>query len=124
MCIRDSCGAAIKAIELTQSSAGDQMRKQLFENAQLFRSEMDAAGFTLPPGEHPIIPVMVGDAELVQKMSADLLERGIYVVGFFFPVVPKDTARIRTQMSAAHTTDQVKQAVAAFTAVAKEHGVV
>jgi len=67
---------------------------------------------------------MVGDAELVQKMSADLLERGIYVVGFFFPVVPKDTARIRTQMSAAHTTDQVKQAVAAFTAVAKEHGVV
>ena len=85
---------------------------------------MDAAGFTLPPGEHPIIPVMVGDAELVQKMSADLLERGIYVVGFFFPVVPKGTARIRTQMSAAHTTDQVKQAVAAFTAVAKEHGVV
>ena len=67
---------------------------------------------------------MVGDAELVQKMSADLLERGIYVVGFFFPVVPKGTARIRTQMSAAHTTDQVKQAVAAFTAVAKEHGVV
>jgi len=91
------CGAAIKAIELTQSSAGDQMRKQLFENAQLFRSEMDAAG--------PIIPVMVGDAELVQKMSADLLERGIYVVGFFFPVVPKDTARIRTQMSARHRSD-------------------
>ena len=118
------CGAAIKAIELTQSSVGDQLRKQLFENALLFRSEMDAAGFTLPPGEHPIIPVMVGDAELVQKMSADLLERGIYVVGFFFPVVPKGTARIRTQMSAAHTTDQVKQAVAAFTAVAKEHGVV
>ena len=118
------CGAAIKAIELTQSSVGDQLRKQLFENAQLFRSEMDAAGFTLPPGEHPIIPVMVGDAELVQKMSSDLLERGIYVVGFFFPVVPQGTARIRTQMSAAHTTDQVKQAVAAFTAVAKEHGVV
>ena len=67
---------------------------------------------------------MVGDAELVQKMSSDLLERGIYVVGFFFPVVPQGTARIRTQMSAAHTTDQVKQAVAAFTAVAKEHGVV
>jgi len=100
------------------------LRKQLFENAQLFRSEMDAAGFTLPVGEHPIIPVMVGDAELVQKMSSDLLERGIYVVGFFFPVVPKGTARIRTQMSAAHTTDQVKQAVAAFTAVAKAHGVV
>ena len=118
------CGAAIKAIELAQSSAGDQLRKQLFENAQLFRTEMDAAGFTLPPGEHPIIPVMVGDAELVQKMSAELLEQGIYVVGFFYPVVPKDTARIRTQMSAAHTPDQVKQAVAAFTAVGKKLGVI
>ena len=118
------CGAAIKAIELTQSSVGDELRQQLFDNAQLFRTEMTAAGFTLPKGEHPIIPVMIGDAELVQTMSAHLLEHGIYVVGFFFPVVPKDTARIRTQMSAAHSPEQVKQAVKAFTEVAEELGVV
>jgi len=118
------CGAAIKAIELTQSSVGDDLRKQLFNNAQQFRSKMSAAGFTLPEGEHPIIPVMVGDAELVQTMSNKLLERGLYVVGFFFPVVPKGTARIRTQMSAAHTPAQVDQAIAAFVEVAKELGVV
>ena len=118
------CGAAIKAIELTQSTVGDELRQQLFDNAQLFRTEMAAAGFTLPRGEHPIIPVMVGDAELAQKMSARLLEHGVYVVGFFFPVVPQGTARIRTQMSAAHTPVQVKQAITAFVEVAKELGVV
>ena len=117
------CGAAIKAIELTQSSVGDELRQSLFDNAQLFRTEMAAAGFTLPKGEHPIIPVMIGDAELVQRMSARLLEHGIYVVGFFYPVVPDGTARIRTQMSAAHTPVQVKQAITAFIEVAKELGV-
>jgi len=117
------CGAAISAIKLAQSSVGDELRQQLFDNAKLFRVEMAAAGFTLPPGEHPIIPVMIGDAELVQRMSSRLLEHGIYVVGFFYPVVPNGTARIRTQMSAAHTPVQVKQAVKAFIEVAQELGI-
>lgn len=118
------CGASIRAIQLTQSESGDQLRERLFENSKMFRSKMEAAGFTLPPGEHPIIPVMLGDAELAQKMASMLLKRGIYVVGFFYPVVPKGQARIRTQMSAAHTPEQVEAAVAAFIEVGKELGVV
>jgi glycine C-acetyltransferase len=118
------CGASIRAIQLAQSEAGEKLREQLFENATLFRNEMEAAGFTLQPGEHPIIPVMLGDAELAQKMSAALLKRGVYVIGFFYPVVPKGQARIRTQMSAAHTPEQVKTAVAAFVDVGKELGVI
>jgi glycine C-acetyltransferase len=118
------CGASIRAIQMTQSESGDKLRDQLFENAKLFRSKMEAAGFSLPPGEHPIIPVMLGDAELAQKMAAKLLKRGIYVVGFFYPVVPKGQARIRTQMSAGHTTEQVEAAVAAFIEVGKELGVI
>lgn len=117
-------GASMKAIDLVSSAEGDTMRKQLFENANQFREGMSAAGFTLPEGEHPIIPVMLGDAELAQKMSAKLLEEGIYVVGFFYPVVPQDTARIRTQMSAGHTSEQVDTAIAAFTRVGKELGVI
>ena len=117
-------GASMKAIELVSSSVGDKLRERLFINANRFRSQMEAAGFTLPPGEHPIIPVMLGDAELAQKMSARLLEHGIYVVGFFYPVVPKQTARIRTQISAAHTTEQIDQAVEAFTKVGKEFSVI
>ena len=117
-------GASMKAIELVSSSVGDKLRERLFVNANRFRSKMEAAGFTLPPGEHPIIPVMLGDAELAQKMSARLLEHGIYVVGFFYPVVPKQTARIRTQISAAHTTEQIDQAVEAFTKVGKEFSVI
>ena len=85
---------------------------------------MEKAGFTLPPGEHPIIPVMLGDAELAQKMSARLLELGIYVVGFFYPVVPQNTARIRTQMSAGHTPAQIDQAIEAFVKVGKELSVI
>jgi len=117
-------GASMKAIDLVSSDEGDARRKQLFENANRFRSGMTEAGFTLPEGEHPIIPVMLGDAELSQRMSAKLLEKGIYAIGFFFPVVPKDTARIRTQMSAGHTPEQVDQCVAAFIEVGKELGVV
>ena len=117
-------GASMKAIELVSSSVGDKLRERLFINANRFRSQMEAAGFTLPLGEHPIIPVMLGDAELAQKMSARLLEHGIYVVGFFYPVVPKQTARIRTQISAAHTTEQIDQAVEAFTKVGKEFSVI
>ena len=117
-------GASMKAIDLVSSEEGDAKRKQLFENANRFRAGMSEAGFTLPEGEHPIIPVMLGDAELSQRMSARLLEKGIYAIGFFFPVVPKDTARIRTQMSAGHTLEQVDQCVAAFIEVGKELGVI
>lgn len=117
-------GASMKAIDIVSSDEGDQRRKQLFENANRFRDGMSKAGFTLPAGEHPIIPVMLGDAELAQRMSARLLEKGIYVVGFFYPVVPKDTARIRTQMSAGHSPEQVDQAIAAFVEVGKELGVI
>ena len=80
--------------------------------------------FDLLPGEHPIIPVMLGDAKLAQEMATRLMEEGVYVIGFFYPVVPKGKARIRTQMSAAHTPDMIDRAVAAFTKVGKEMGVV
>ena len=85
---------------------------------------MSAAGFDLLPGEHPIIPVMLGDAALSQKMANRLMEEGVYVIGFFYPVVPKGKARIRTQMSAAHTPEQIDRAIAAFTKVGKELGVI
>ena len=117
-------GASLKAIELASSGVGDELRQQLFANANQFRSGMEKAGFTLPPGEHPIIPVMLGDAELAQEMSARLLELGIYVVGFFYPVVPQNTARIRTQMSAGHTPAQIDQAIEAFVKVGKELSVI
>ena len=85
---------------------------------------MIAAGFDIPEGEHPIIPVMLGDAKIAQQMAAKLLDEGIYVIGFFFPVVPKGQARIRTQMSAAHTSAHIDKAIAAFTKVGKELGVI
>ncbi len=85
---------------------------------------MTAAGFDLKPGEHPIVPVMLCEAPLAQKFAQRLLEEGIYVIGFFFPVVPKGQARIRTQMSAAHTREHLDQAIAAFTKVGRELGVI
>ena len=85
---------------------------------------MSAAGFSLPDGEHPIIPVILGDAKIAQEMATRLLDEGIYVMGFFFPVVPKGKARIRTQMSAAHTFDHIDKAIAAFTKVGRELGVI
>ena len=100
------------------------MRQTLKDNATRFRTGMEAAGFDLVPGEHPIIPVMLGDAKLSQDMATKMLELGVYVIGFFFPVVPKGKARIRTQMSAAHTPDQIDFAVDAFTRVGKELGVI
>ena len=114
--------ASHKAIDLAE--AGDDLRIRLNDNAKAFRSGMSAAGFKLLAGEHPIIPVMLGEAELAQKLAARLYELGIYVTGFFFPVVPKGQARIRTQMSAAHTPEQIKTAIAAFTKVARELGVI
>jgi glycine C-acetyltransferase len=92
---------------------------RLRENSRYFRDAMQAAGFALVPGHHPIIPVMLGDAVLAQKMAAQMLEKGVYVVGFSFPVVPKGQARIRTQMSAAHTRDHLDQAIDAFIKVGK-----
>lgn len=101
-----------------------ELRARLVENSRYFRKAMTEAGFTLVPGEHPIIPVMLGDAVLAQRMAARMLEEGIYVVGFSFPVVPKGQARIRTQMSAAHTREHLERAVAAFVKVGKELGVI
>jgi glycine C-acetyltransferase len=114
--------ASITAIDVAQ--AGDHLREKLFANAQRFRSGMKAAGFDLLPGEHPIIPVMLGDAKLAQQMAAQLYDHGIYVTGFFFPVVAKGMARIRTQMSAAHSFDDIDRAIAAFTDVGRKTGAI
>ncbi|MGI9291702.1 MAG: glycine C-acetyltransferase [Gammaproteobacteria bacterium] len=103
---------------------GDDLRKQLFANANQFREGMTRLGFDLVPGEHPIIPVMLGDATLAQDMAARLLELGVYVVGFSFPVVPKGQARIRTQMSAAHSAKNIDEAVQAFATAGREFGVI
>lgn len=115
-------GASLKVFEML--NAGGELRERLFANARRFREGMTAAGFTLQPGEHAIIPVMLGDARLAQQMAADLLDEGIYVTGFSFPVVPRGAARIRTQMSAAHTFDHIDRAIAAFTKVGRAHGVI
>jgi glycine C-acetyltransferase len=111
-------GAAIKAVELAEK--GDDLRHRLFDNARAFRSAMTAAGFKLLPGEHPIIPVMLGEAKLAQELAARLFEEGVYVTGFFYPVVPQGVARIRTQMSAAHSTKDIERAVAAFTRAGRD----
>jgi glycine C-acetyltransferase len=114
--------AAIKAIDLAEQ--GDDLRAKLFDNAKRFRAGMSKAGFNLLAGEHPIIPVMLGEAKLAQDMASKLYERGIYVTGFFFPVVPQGKARIRTQMSAVHSSQDIDTAIAAFTTVGKELGVI
>jgi glycine C-acetyltransferase len=109
--------ASVRTLELLSQS--DQLRRQLRENTQYFRSAMTESGFRILPGEHPIVPVMIGDASLATRMADALLEEGIYVVGFSFPVVPRGEARIRTQMSAAHTRPQLEMAVETFTRVAR-----
>ena len=113
---------ALCALDLVKQ--GDHLREQLRANAAYFRKEMSALGFRLVPGEHPIIPVMLGDAALATSMAEALLKEGIYAVGFSYPVVPQGQARIRAQMSAAHTTAQLQQAVAAFAKVGRTLGVV
>jgi len=115
-------GASLRVFDIVEQ--GDALREKLVANASRFRSSMTAAGFTLAGADHPIIPVMLGDAALAQEMAARMLTRGIYVIGFAFPVVPKGQARIRTQMSAAHSFDDIDRAVEAFTAVGRELGVV
>ena len=113
--------AGTKAFEML--GAADELRERLAANTAYFRQRMAAAGFELKPGTHPIVPVMVHDAPLAQQMAAQLLDEGIYVVGFFFPVVPKGQARIRTQMSAAHTREHLDCAIDAFTRVGRRLGV-
>ncbi|QSX76499.1 glycine C-acetyltransferase [Lysobacter arenosi] len=113
--------AGIKAFEML-SSAGE-LRAQLATNTAYFREQMSAAGFDIKPGVHPICPVMLYDAPLAQKFASRLLEEGIYAIGFFFPVVPQGQARIRTQISAAHTREQLDQAIAAFVKIGRELGV-
>jgi len=112
--------ASLKVIDLI--SATSALRDRLFENTAFFRKRMTEEGFTIIPGEHPIVPVMLGDATLSQKVSATMLEKGVYVVGFFYPVVPLGTARIRTQVSAVHTKDDLEFAIKAFTETKKELG--
>ena len=94
------------------------------ENTAYFRERMTASGFDLKPGEHPIVPVMLYDAPLAQRFAERLLEEGIYAIGFFFPVVAKGQARIRTQMSAAHTREQLDRAIDAFVRIGRELGVI
>ncbi len=110
------CGASLEALRIARSEEGDQLRTQLTSNASQFRTRMAAAGFDLIPGEHPIVPVMLGEARVAQDLAASLLEHGIFVTGFSYPVVPKGLARIRTQLSAAHKPEQIDFAVAAFIA--------
>jgi glycine C-acetyltransferase len=114
--------ASLRVLDLLE--ADGEPRHRLHDNAQYFREKMTAAGFTLVPGEHPIIPVMLGDARLASDFAQRLLAHGVYVIGFSFPVVPHGKARIRTQMSAAHTREHLDKAIMAFTAVGRELGVV
>jgi glycine C-acetyltransferase len=114
--------ASLKALDLLER--GDELRERLRRNARSFREQMAAAGFTLAGADHAIIPVMLGEAGLAQKFAEALLEEGIYVIAFFYPVVPKGQARIRTQMSAAHTPGEIDAAVAAFLRTGRRLGVV
>lgn len=112
---------ALAAIELLTES--DEPRLALERNTAHFREEMSRAGFSIPPGSHPIVPIMLGDAKLAKGMADDLLAEGIYVIGFSYPVVPEKKARIRVQISAAHTIEELDVAVAAFLSVGRRYGV-
>ncbi|WP_455845737.1 glycine C-acetyltransferase [Pantoea agglomerans] len=114
--------ASLRVLELL--SEGDGLRQRLWENARFFREQMTAAGFTLAGADHAIIPVMLGDAKVAQQFASLLQQEGIYVTGFFYPVVPQGQARIRTQISAGHTQAQLEHAVAAFTRIGQQLGVI
>jgi glycine C-acetyltransferase len=113
-------GASLKALELIGRST--ELRDKLETNTKFFRDEITRRKFNIIPGEHPIVPIMIGDAALSQKMAAGLLERGVYGVGFFYPVVPQGKARVRVQVSAAHSREDLEFAIEAFTAVRDELG--
>lgn len=114
--------ASIKVLDIVSRTG--ELRERLAKNTKYFREKMTAAGFKIVPSVHPIVPVMLGDAKLAQTMAARLLGEGIYVIGFFYPVVPKGAARIRTQISAAHTKDHLDKAITAFIKVGKDLGVI
>lgn len=114
--------AALKVLDMLSASTA--LRDRLADNTSYFRERMTAAGFNIRPGYHPIVPIMLYDANLAQNMAADLLEEGIYVIGFSYPVVPKGEARIRVQVSAGHTREHLDRAIDAFTRVGQKHGVV
>jgi glycine C-acetyltransferase len=116
--------ASLKVLELLAGAEGAALRQRVQANGERFRRAMTGLGFNLVPGAHPIIPVMLGDAALATRMADALLAEGVYVIGFSYPVVPKGKARIRTQMSAAHTAQQIDQAVAAFAKVGKALGII
>ena len=109
---------------LDMLEASSDLREKLQKNSERFRAGMTQAGFDLVPGNHPIIPVMLGDAAVAGEMARRLLDEGIYVIGFSYPVVPMGRARIRTQISAAHTFEQIDQAIAAFTKVGSEMNII
>lgn len=115
-------GASIAVIDMLSETTA--LRDKLWENTAYFRSEITKAGFEIKPGEHPIVPIMLYEAKLAQEFAAKLLDEGIYVIGFFFPVVAKGNARIRVQISAGHNRHHIDQAIAAFTKVGKELGVI
>ena len=115
-------GASLKVLDVLSSSTA--LRDKLEENTNRFRSGMQAAGFDIIPGTHPIVPVMLYDAKLSQEFSKRLLEEGIYVIGFFYPVVPKEKARIRVQISAGHEYEHIDKAISAFTKIGKELNVI
>jgi len=115
-------GGSIKVLDLLTKST--ELRDKLEENTKYFRTEMTNAGFDIVPGEHPIVPIMLYEAPLAQEFATKLLGEGIYVIGFFFPVVPKGQARIRVQMSAGHERTHLEKAVTAFTKIGKELGVI
>ena len=116
------CAAGIEAIDIVQT--GDDLRSRLFDNTAYWRKALEAAGFQTLPGNHPIVPVMLGDARLAQDMAARLGDLGVYVAGFFFPVVPKGQARIRTQMNASLTRDDLDLAIEAFRQAGRETGAI
>ncbi|MEM7299143.1 MAG: glycine C-acetyltransferase [Bacteroidota bacterium] len=115
-------GASIAVIDMLSETT--ELRDKLEDNTKYFRSKMTEAGFDIKPGEHPIVPVMLYDAKLSQEMADKLLQRGIYVIGFYYPVVPKEQARIRVQVSAVHEREHLDKAITAFTEVGKELGVI
>jgi glycine C-acetyltransferase len=115
---------SLAVLDLLEGEEGDRLRTRLHENGRRFRAGLEQAGFSVLPGQHPIIPVMLGDARLAVQLAERLLEEGIYVVGFSFPVVPKGKARIRTQMSAAHEPSQIERAIAAFARAGADLGLV
>jgi glycine C-acetyltransferase len=114
--------AALKALELISRST--ELQERLWENTAYFRKQLLEMGFAIRPGEHPIIPIMLYEAQLAQQMAAELLEEGIYVIGFSYPVVPKGEARIRVQITAAHSKDHLDQAVDAFGRIGRRLGVI